>query len=238
MIDIEKFDIGAMMDLNNGLAHACRGAVSEEDLATRTVQWFRENLASGGKKTCLLARYYKALPHSTLPVDLRAFAEKIARGLRPTTRCLTLLGTAGEEGAWNDRRRSAGHQAIPLASRELIERTPMISQLFQQFGVELDDFVGPNASLLDGKEREFNVFHVQEAAGSPYVPAQDFVRSYGVRSVLGLGAMQRDGGLFAVILFLRTAIDRATAQRFRPVPLTLKAALLRASVPVFSPSRG
>jgi hypothetical protein len=185
----------------------------------------------------VLARYYKAVPHAHLPEPVQGFAQKIAPEITPTTLCLALLGTAGEGESWNDRRRSQSHQAIPLVSREFIERAPMISQLFRQFGVEVDALVAPTSSLVDNAEREFNVFHIEDAAGSPFVPSKTFVQLYGVKSVLGLGAMTPGGGLFAVILFVRARIDRATAQRFRPVPLTIKASLLRASVPVFTPAR-
>jgi hypothetical protein len=237
VIDLEKFDIGAMLELNRGLTESCREVVSEEDFATRVAHWFRENLTARGRKACALARYYKAMAHAELPAPVQGLAQRIAPAIKPTNLCLALLGTAGEEEAWNDRRRSQSHQAIPLVSRDFIERAPMMSQLLHQFGVELDWLVGPTPSLVDAREREFNVFHVEEASGSPFVPGQNFVRDYGVKSVLGLGAMMPGGGFFAVILFVRARIDRATAQRFRPVPLTLKASLLRASVPVFTPTR-
>ena len=43
-----------------------------------------------------------------------------------------------------------------------------------------------------------------EAAGSPYIPAQeDFVQPVGIRSVLGFGGMLPGGDIFVVILFSR-----------------------------------
>jgi len=41
--------------------------------------------------------------------------------------------------------------------------------------------------LLDHDEQTFNVFHIPSALGSPFVPAQDFVKQYEVQSVLGCG---------------------------------------------------
>jgi hypothetical protein len=71
------------------------------------------------------------------------------------------------------------------------------------------------------------VFHVAEALGSPFVPAQDpFVKRHGVRSVLGFGGMLPTGDLFTVILFTRVPVPRATAELFKPLALSTKLAIL------------
>ena len=143
-------------------------------------------------------------------------------------KCLTLLGTAGELPAWNSRATSLGHKALPLASEESVARSPMIAQLITQFGLAIGTLITPAADvILDAEQHTYNVFHVPEAAGSPYIPAQqEFVRPYGVRSVLGFGGLLPSGDLFATILFAKQPIPRATADMFRTLALNVKVAIL------------
>ena len=74
--------------------------------------------------------------------------------------------------------------------------------------------IRPDPSLLaDLEKKEYNAFHVPEAVGSPYIPAQnEFVIPYGVQSVLGFGGMLSTGDLFAVILFAKIHIPRETSE--------------------------
>jgi len=141
--------------------------------------------------------------------------------------CLTLLATAGEEPAWNDRRASVAHRALPLTSAESIARSPMISQLIRQLGVEIGTLLTPSEMIVDNTQHSFNVFHVPDAVGSPHIPAQQqFVIPYGVQSVLGFGGLLPPGELFATILFTRTRVPREVAERFKTLALNVKVALL------------
>jgi hypothetical protein len=143
---------------------------------------------------------------------------------RPEMKCLVLLASAGDDPAWNDRRRSRGHQAIPLASTEVVEKAPMIAQLVRELGLDLDQVVAPRPEVIRGLEgKTYNVFHVETAQGSPYIPAQDdFVRAWRVRSVVGCGGVLLTGDLYSLILFSRAAIPRDSADRFRNIALDLK----------------
>ncbi|MBI1877823.1 MAG: hypothetical protein HYR94_06285 [Chloroflexi bacterium] len=81
--------------------------------------------------------------------------------------------------------------------------------------------------LLDLAQTSFNVFHVAEAEGSPYVPAQEeFVIPCGIKSVLSFGGMLPSGHLFAIILFSKTPITRVTADMFKTLALSVKMAVL------------
>jgi hypothetical protein len=72
-------------------------------------------------------------------------------------------------------------------------------------------------------QTSFNVFHVPEAVGSPYIPAQEqFVTRFGVKSALGFGGMLPSGNLFAVIMFSKAPISRDTADMFKPLALNIK----------------
>jgi hypothetical protein len=195
-----------------------------------------------GERTCALVRLFKTHPFETLQSDLQAFATKILGRPpeSPAMKCLTLLATAGDRPEWNSRRDSAGHQAIPLASEKLVGQAPMISNLILQFGLEIRSVVQPNHGLfLDLEQKSFNVFHVAEARGSPYLPAQEeFVIPCGIRSVLGFGGILPAGDLFAIILFSKVFIPRETAGMFKTLALSAKLAILPfVSGPIFAGPR-
>jgi hypothetical protein len=103
----------------------------------------------------------------------------------------------------------------------------MVARLVSQLGIDVVALLTSGPPLLvDPSERTYNVFHVEDARGSPHIPAQDFVERYGVRSVLGCGGQLPDGELYAAILFSRVAIGRETADAFKPLTLALKLTLM------------
>lgn len=196
-----------------------------ESIAAAIVRLLNETFNVG------LVRLYRTTRVAHLPPDVRAFASTVSggRALDDLTRCLILLATAGVEPAWNDRRSSRGHQAIPLTSVEAVTRLPMVAQLLVQLGFDVADVVSADPLLmLDKEQSTFNVFHVVEAAGSPFIPAQEFVSTYQIRSVVGFGGTLPDGELFAVIMFARVSVTRETAEMFKPLALACKVALMHA----------
>lgn len=203
-----------------------------EEVAGRVVRTLHGSLGApdGGSPGCALVRLFVTMPYADLESDLRAAAAAALGGAHasPEMKCLTLLGTAGEEPHWNSRRTSAGHRALPLPSEEGIARSPMIAQLIRQLGVEAATLVAADAPfMVDRTQHSFNVFHVLEARGSPHIPAQgEFVIPYGIRSVLGFGGLFPTGDLFATILFAKCPIARETADRFKTLALNVKVALL------------
>jgi PAS domain S-box-containing protein len=184
-----------------------------------------------GTENCALVRCFKTHRLQQLPAELRVKARKAVTrtDINPeNTPCLTLLATAGELPAWNDRASSAGHAVIPLEDAESVNRAPMIAQLIRQLGLEIETVMYPDADLIvEADERAYGVFHVEDALGSPSIPAQqEFVAKYGVKSVLGFGGLLPSGDLFAVILFAKVHISRATARLFRTLALSVKLVLL------------
>jgi hypothetical protein len=177
----------------------------------------------------VLVRVYTTRPLGDLPAELQRFARESWGGtLDSDTRCLVLLGSVGLEPDWCNRTTSRGHKAIPLPSADAVARLPMVASLVGQLGISVAEIVrqGPALAMVDPSERTYNVFHVESAAGSPYIPAQDFVERYAVRSVLGCGGLLPDGELYAAILFSRMGIGEETADLFRPLALALKLALI------------
>jgi hypothetical protein len=229
--DLERFEISDMLRCGRGAREAARGLDLMESAAEAMARFFYEEFrGADGERQCVLVRCYKTHPYGALEPEQRRFADRLlgarAAGDLPVT-CLTLLATVGDEPAWCDRRRSMGHQAIPLVSVEMVEQAPMIAQLIRQFGLEIHQVLRPGGEILHARGgKSFNVFHVEEARGSPYIPAQaDFVVKHGVRSVVGFGGALRSGELFATILFTRVPMGAVAAERFRNIALDVKYAL-------------
>ena len=221
-----------MTQLGATLRRIGAGASSVEEVAQRVVRLLYDELldSATGAKACVLARFYFTTKYSSLDEDLRAFGSRLMKGneLQPDTRCLTLLATAGEKPEWNSRKKSEGHKTIPLPSAQAVQAIPMVSQLIKQLGIDVGTVLKPDPSLvLEMEQKTYNVFFVQEAAGSPFIPAQEnFVIPYKVRSVLGFGGLLPSGDLYAVLLFARVSISRDSADIFRNAAMNLKVALL------------
>src|SRR4051812_1744811 len=189
------FDLAEMLRCGLDLRRAAKEAGSMEEAADTIVHYFHDAFRheATGERECALVRFYKTHPYGALEPRLQAFARKLMGGQEPDDdmKCLVLLATAGQEPEWNSRHESRGHQAIPLPSVRMVEQAPMISQLIHQLGLDLASVVEPRAELmgeLGGKT--YNVFFVPRALGSTAIPAQDeFVRPYGIRSVIGCGGI-------------------------------------------------
>lgn len=230
--DLERFEIPDMLRCGREAREAAGGRTRMEPAADAMARYFYDGFrgADDDARQCLLVRFYKTHPYDALEPDVRRFADRVL-GHPPADgsglKCLALLASVGDEPAWCDRRRSQGHQAIPLTSADMIRQAPMIDQLIRQFGLDVQQIVRPQGEILQARGgRSFNVFHVEEARGSPYIPAQSsFVLPYGVRSVVGFGGALRSGELFAVILFTRVSLTATTAERFRNIALDVKYAL-------------
>lgn len=229
-LDVTDFTVGAMLRVGIAIRRAVRGADSLEGAADVIVRYLYDHcVRPDGERSCALVRFYKTHRYGALPPALQRFAAA-QLGDTPTRRdmrCLTLLATAGDEVQWNSRRRSKGHQVIPLSSAERVRAAPMIMQLVEELGVDIESLVSSAEPRARGSDtRTYDVFHVEQALGSPFIPAQrEFVERYHVTSVVGFGGLLRSGELFALILFSRDAIPARSAARFRTIALDVRSSL-------------
>ena len=226
--DFSGDDLTRFGDTIRAIPHEAK---TMEDAARRVADFLWTELGS----EIALVRVYKTHPYGQLPPDLQDFAAHLSSGPPAAdVRCLTLLGTRGLEPAWNDRRDSEGHKAIPLPSVEFVERLPMVAGLVQQLGLDIEDVVRPEKGRVVAlAQRTYDVFHVPEAAGSAHLPAQDFVEAHGVRSALGFGGVLYTGDFFAVVVFARVPIAPGTADTLRILSLATRVALMPFSSRVF-----
>ena len=231
MYDITDFQLPDMTACAAAIRQLGIGAASIEEAADRIVRYLYTNLTTQPNETpaCVLVRLFKTHPYDRLSAELQRLADRQLDGRppAPTMTCLTLLGSAGAVAGWNDPAASSRFRVIPLASAERLGRLPMFAQLFAQFQVDVPHVSERGAALMiDPHATRFNVFYLPQALHSPSVPAQeDFVIPFGVQSVLGFGGLLPSGELFAVILFARVAVPRATAELFQSFSMSTNLAL-------------
>ena len=238
--DLKKYTIRDITECGRALRRVDDGVASMEEAAGRIVRHLYENMIYGQNEdsACSLVRFFKTHPYENLNDELKAFALNMLGGSAPLpeTKCLTLLGTVGENQDWNRRSTSKGHQAIPLPSEEVVHQIPMMRNVIKQLGLSVSSVVKPDpALLLDMEQKTYSVFLVPEALGSPYIPAQEgFVVPYGIKSVMGFGGILPSGDLFVIIMFLKTVVSRETADLFKNLSLNVKLAILPFETRVFS----
>jgi len=233
---LDEFGFDGMLGCTTALRNMGSDAAAMQDVADEMVNYLRAQLVdAAGRPACVLVRLYKTHAFGELPRELQEFAASGLDEPDSRTRVLTLLSSAGDELEWNDVAASKGHRAIALPDAEAVGRYPMIAQLIAQLGLEVAQVVAPDMGMLvDADRPEYNVFYVEDAVGSPSIPAQDFVEAYGVRSALGFGGLLPRGDMYAVVLFSRVHVPRASAQLFRSVALGVNLPLIATgSLPLF-----
>jgi hypothetical protein len=240
--DLTRFGQQDIDRCTTAVEHAVAAATSVESAATAMCRLLAADLAGADEApACVMVRAYVTHPYGGLPPDLQRWAKRAFGAVaitppEPGMRCLVLLATVGDEPEWNDRRQSRGHQAIPLPSPHVVERAPMIARLMREFGLDLARMARPATRIASAPGETEGVFHVEEAAGSPFIPAQEgFVDRYGIHSVLGFGGLLPSGELFCIILFTRVHVPAGTAERFRELAIAIGRSLGARALPVFEP---
>ncbi len=231
MHDLTKFTLRDMSVLEAALRQIGAGAESMEEVAARIVRHLYEGLVDrrSGRNSCALVRLLKTHRQGDPPLELRKFACAAGgdEAGAPATGCFVLLATAGDEPAWNSTALSVAHRAIPLASPMTVETIPQMADLFRHLGIESALVSRPQSdTLVEPGQKTFNVFFVPKALGSQHLLQEEFVVPFRIESALGVGGMLPSGDLFALTLFSKTSIPRATADLFAPLALSVKLALL------------
>ena len=230
-LDVTDFTVGAMLRAGIAIRRSVRGAASLESAAEVIVRYLYDHCVDvgTGERSCAMVRFYKTHPFGALEPEQQRFASAQLGDTPPADgmRCLTLLATAGDEPAWNSRHESRGHAAIPLPTAERVRAAPMVTRLIEQLGLDLESVVAGSSLPTRGPDaRTYEVFHVEDALASPFIPAQrEFVIPHRIASVVGFGGLLRSGELFAVVLFSHARIPARSAARFRTIALDVRSSL-------------
>ena len=190
-------------------------------------QSFAQLLYKNFEESIVLVRVFLVLSYDRLSASDQNYVQNlasslgVAEDLHEKTHVLSLMGTAGVEADWNDRRKSNGHLGIPLVSARFAEEAPMVARLLKEIGLGLDRpdtrHVTQNLGSLS------NVFHVRDAGEDRdernryIVPARDFVQNNKVKSVFGLGGGYLDGTLATILCFSRETLSRTAILNCTPL---------------------
>jgi hypothetical protein len=209
MINLQTADADTIEDFSRQLYRTYRqGQPSFEAVSQLLVEnIFKTFRQADDSPTFGLVRIYRLTKFDELTPALAQSVD--------TTRqkWITLMGTVGVEQAWCHRLSSQGHQAVPLGENQ----SPMVSAALYQLGLDIGIEVPTTTIDLPMQQASFmtRYFHVEQALGSPYIPAQDgFVIPYGIQSVVGLGNGFVSGSLYILLAFSRMAINSAQAMNF------------------------
>ena len=228
MTKLDAIPADAFQSWETSLQASIRTCGSLEEAAQKCVAMIYDQF----RDSIVLARFYAVIPFGKLPQDAHRFATAFAaarnvnEALHDDTPVLSLLGTRGELSAWNERRSSRGHLAIPLVSPAFVEEIPMVSRMLKELGFPIEWVTGASKVVTtDLFGRLGGFFYVEDAATAldhqnrRIIPAQDFVSKHGVKTVFGTAGMYvRSRMLVTLIVFCRETLDRA-ALRHSFMPL-------------------
>ncbi|GAA2005433.1 ATP-binding SpoIIE family protein phosphatase [Catenulispora subtropica] len=263
--DLSGFSVTDMVVASGELRAATAGAATMEEGSAAIVDWLRRAFTdpATGRPAFALARMFHTVTWDRLTPDLHTYIatrDPAAAANDDGLPYLTLLATSGDHPHWSDRRNSRDHQAIPLSASDVVRRAPLALALLDRLlglqpppdppgppgprshgspGSNGVSGAGDQGSGLSARLRDrFDVFHVPEALGSPYVPTPEFVRDYQIRSAIALGAVLDSGGpehpdlpgvrntsLYTALLYSRVRIPAETAAHFRTLAAAIRLAL-------------
>ncbi|OLE26911.1 MAG: hypothetical protein AUG49_06890 [Catenulispora sp. 13_1_20CM_3_70_7] len=207
--DLTGFSVTDMVVASGEVRAATAGAATMEEASAAVVDWLRRAFTdpASGRPAFALARMFHTVTWDRLTPDLHSYIatrDPAAAANDDGLPYLTLLATSGDHPHWSDRRNSRDHQAIPLSAADVVRRAPLALALLDRLlglqpapqpaatGSRSNGAGGDHGPGLSARLRDrFDVFHVPEALGSPYVPTPEFVRDYQIRSAIALGAVPR-----------------------------------------------
>lgn len=224
MFDLRRFSLDDMYRCSADLRSLGESSADHDEAAARIVGYLFDALRApgNGERACALVRLFRCASLASL----RAEGVAEAAGPNPSERWLSLAATRGVEPAWNDVARSERHRKMPLGPAGRNGNMPMVAALVAQLGVS-DALLEGNQHGHADRVQSFDVFHVERARGSPFIPDQaSFVEPYGVASVVGFGGVLPPADLFVVLLFSKVPVGRATAELFRGLAPSVGLALL------------
>jgi hypothetical protein len=232
MFDLTKFSLQDMSEIGEALQQLELKAKNIDELSDLMVQYFFYSLVDKqtGEKSSVLVRFFMTYPYSSLDTELQQSVDKMLDGqsVDQNMKCLKLSATAGVQPEWNSTKHSKGHRVLPLQNEDMLKKNIIVHHFIHQMGMGVSNVLNPDPELSSELEgRVFNVYHVPDALGSPYIPAQkEFVVPFGVKSAMGFGGMLPTGNLFALLIFSKTKIPRDTANLFKNIALNVRMALL------------
>ena len=156
-----------------------------------------------GESTFALVRIFRLCKTYELPGDNRNRSEQ-------GDQWLALMGTAGDEPAWCDRRRSQSHQLVHVDSG----LTGMFKECMHQLNGHVVP-IGGRTHVEVGQASMMKYFYVADAMASPAIPDKaQFVEPYNIQSVIAFGSSFLSGSFYLCLCFAKTYLGQDKARDF------------------------
>jgi hypothetical protein len=202
-------------------------------------QGILNRLYSEFEESLVLARLFATVPFAFLPEREKAFARSLAverqvpQDIAEDTIVIVLAATRGKKQEWNDPSRSRRRLAVPLLSADFIRTVPLVGRLLgggmrdipwleKQKTLNIKDSMGFMSSLLYIEDARTG----STSEGHKAIPAQYFVESHNIRTVLALGGRYLNGTFLCLVLFTAEQIPEEQSNKFTPLINTIKTATM------------
>jgi hypothetical protein len=232
MCDLTQLSARDMVLCSAALRRCGAGGFCMEAAAQEAVTYLYENLVYPDKDgpACLLLRLFTIQLYRDLDFESQQSARALLErdSVRPSTPCLTLLGSAGLRSEWNDRRRAGSQRAIPIEEHQIARRFPLLSRVLAEIGIGMAPGTpGSPGTHQDARQQRTAVF--LESTPEPSLSIRreaDIPLSCPLRAVLGFGEPLPSGSAFVALLFSTVPIAQEQALRFSTIALSIKLAIL------------
>jgi len=234
IIDLTTFSLEDAIGCGDALRQLGAAAASLEEVAAQLVRYLYDHLrdAETGEPACVLVRCLQIARYQALRSDLQAAVRCGLAGSQSETaqsavpgqdlRCLTLLSTAGRLPDGRADAAALGDRVVPLADRAAVQQLPLLAQLIQQFGLDVDTVLAADSDGLPQRAHICGVLYVSQVKGD----RSAVVLPDSIRSIVGFGGMLPSGNLVAVVLFSSVCVARDALKGFEYLGLSTKLALL------------
>jgi hypothetical protein len=221
-------DMDAMNEFGRQLLSENREALQTFDQAAQAIveRVYRAFRTEAGAPIFALVRIFRFSRADQVPSAWRTAAE-------PTDVLLSLAGSYGDLPEWCHPEQSKHHKVISLSK----QMTAMMREAFRQLGIQPQLEARNEPPVQQVMSADLRRFYVPEALNSPFIPDQEqFVKPYGIRSVVGVGSQFVSGSAYMLIAFSKVFINDAQSWNFTalaPFTATLLA-IYDTKVPLWS----
>jgi hypothetical protein len=198
-------DINAMNAFGRQLLSENRNALRTFDQAAQAIvaRIHRAFLTETGAPLFALVRIFRFSRADQVPSAWQIAAE-------PHDVLLSLAGSYGDLPEWCHPEQSKHHKVISLST----QMTAMMREAFRQLGIQ-PQLVAQGEPVQQVMSADLRRFYVPEALNSPFIPDQEqFVKPYGIRSVVGVGSQFVSGSAYMLIAFSKVFISDAQSWNF------------------------
>lgn len=198
-------DVNAMNDFGRKLLSEYRSALHTFDQAAQAIveRVYHAFQTESGAPIFALVRVFRFSRADQVPSawQVRAAPEDVL---------LSLAGSYGDLPEWQRPALSQHHKVVSLST----QATAMMREAFRQLGIQ-PQLSAQGEPVQQVMSADLRRFYVPEALNSPFIPDQEqFVKPFGIRSVVGVGSQFASGSAYMLIAFSKVFINDEQSWNF------------------------